>query len=431
MRSAAAAWLVLASTGCLSAVIDHEPQPRSVFVAALGDAGTWGAPYGWLGPRGAPVWEEYRKNDDQRAPPYPAAIVVDAGADGFVQYDRVRQGFDTVTGAGVFVAPGLFIAPGRALESPGSAVLSLGPTSGTGYDLRLVFAEHLAANGGASLRTLVSSFGGDDGSAMDPYYGSWGVDGLFVNVGIVSTGQTWQLCSAAANLVAASSTQSQMERTDRSAQLDVDTPHADGGLCNGLGGFDLGTPSTQPLPVSWALRQSDAGVQLRATLGPAVSVRWLIDDGASRRGLTDPGNGDAVGYQGGALDLASLVPAVFVGAQGQGFEAPLEGLTMGLKVSGAVPVIDSLQTAPQTGVAAGFVVTARDQANAVVAGYGQTVVFTSTDGAATLPAPFTFTPQDMGSHAFEVTFGTEGPQSIRVAELATPAIGSEQRVSAR
>ncbi|MBM4444309.1 MAG: hypothetical protein FJ020_03260 [Chloroflexi bacterium] len=55
------------------------------------------------------------------------------------------------------------------------------------------------------------------------------------------------------------------------------------------------------------------------------------------------------------------------------------------------------------GVAFNVTVTAYDAYDNVATGYTGTVTFASTDGSATLPGPFTFTPSDGGTHTFSVT----------------------------
>src|SRR5262249_1176304 len=66
--------------------------------------------------------------------------------------------------------------------------------------------------------------------------------------------------------------------------------------------------------------------------------------------------------------------------------------------------------------------------NALTAGdqiddlYTGTVTFTSSDGAATLPADFTFTKAVLGSQSFTVTLKTTGTQTITVTDTAHSTI---------
>jgi hypothetical protein len=62
-------------------------------------------------------------------------------------------------------------------------------------------------------------------------------------------------------------------------------------------------------------------------------------------------------------------------------------------------------------------------------GYRGTVHFTSTDGKAVLPADYTFTAADAGTHTFAVTLATAGAQSIIAADTATGAVTGNASVS--
>lgn len=74
-------------------------------------------------------------------------------------------------------------------------------------------------------------------------------------------------------------------------------------------------------------------------------------------------------------------------------------------------------------------VTAYDVNGNVAAGYRGTVWFSSTDAVSTLPAQYTFTAADAGTHRFpaSVTLRTAGAQSVTVTDLATPTITNTRR----
>ncbi len=61
-------------------------------------------------------------------------------------------------------------------------------------------------------------------------------------------------------------------------------------------------------------------------------------------------------------------------------------------------------------------------------GYRGTVHFTSSDPHATLPADYTFTAADAGSHTFTLKLATTGAQSVTVADATFPAFASTQTV---
>ncbi len=72
-------------------------------------------------------------------------------------------------------------------------------------------------------------------------------------------------------------------------------------------------------------------------------------------------------------------------------------------------------------------VTALDQNGQLATGYTGTVHFTSSDGQATLPANYTFTAADRGTHTFTgVTLKTAGSQTITVTDTSDPRLTGTQ-----
>jgi hypothetical protein len=69
-------------------------------------------------------------------------------------------------------------------------------------------------------------------------------------------------------------------------------------------------------------------------------------------------------------------------------------------------------------------ITALTAGNQLDALYTGTIHFTSSDGLAVLPADFTFTLADSGSHTFSVTLNTAGGQTITVTDTTTGITGS-------
>ena len=78
------------------------------------------------------------------------------------------------------------------------------------------------------------------------------------------------------------------------------------------------------------------------------------------------------------------------------------------------------------GVAHNVTVTAQDAFGNVTPGYLGTVHFTSSDGAAVLPANYTFVAGDAGTHTFSATLKTAGTQSITATDTATGTITGTQ-----
>jgi hypothetical protein len=83
------------------------------------------------------------------------------------------------------------------------------------------------------------------------------------------------------------------------------------------------------------------------------------------------------------------------------------------------------------GVPSDVTVTARDSVGNVATGYTGTVHFSSSDGSSTLPADYSYTPGDGGTHVFSggVTFNSGGPQSATATDAADNTITGSQPVT--
>ncbi len=92
----------------------------------------------------------------------------------------------------------------------------------------------------------------------------------------------------------------------------------------------------------------------------------------------------------------------------------------------ATLVMSSFPSPTTAGDSAAVTVTLYDPYGNVAAGYAGTVSFFSTDPQADLPADYTFTPADRGSHTFTVALKTAGIQALGVADVANPALAAEQ-----
>jgi hypothetical protein len=85
-----------------------------------------------------------------------------------------------------------------------------------------------------------------------------------------------------------------------------------------------------------------------------------------------------------------------------------------LKVTGPLTAV--------SGTATSVTVTVFDQYGNIATNYTGTVHLTSTDGAATLPADYTFTTADNGMHTFSVTLNTLGNQTVTATDTVTSTI---------
>lgn len=84
------------------------------------------------------------------------------------------------------------------------------------------------------------------------------------------------------------------------------------------------------------------------------------------------------------------------------------------------------------GTAQSFTVTVKDAFGNPATGYTGTVNFSSTDAQAGLPASYTFTAADAGTHTFSVTLKTAGSQSVTVRDAANAtALGTQSNITVR
>jgi hypothetical protein len=88
-------------------------------------------------------------------------------------------------------------------------------------------------------------------------------------------------------------------------------------------------------------------------------------------------------------------------------------------------------SAPYAGTAYKFTVSALDCYGNVVTGYTGTVHFTSTDPQAVLPADYTFTAADAGTHSFMVTLNTVATETITVTDTVNSKMTSSKSVTVK
>jgi ELWxxDGT repeat protein len=97
--------------------------------------------------------------------------------------------------------------------------------------------------------------------------------------------------------------------------------------------------------------------------------------------------------------------------------------------SGPSLAVSAFPANPTAGVPGSFTVKALNPDGSADAGYTGTVHFTSSDLQAVLPADYTFTAADQGTHTFTATLKTAGHQSITVTDTQTPRDnGTEQDI---
>jgi hypothetical protein len=110
----------------------------------------------------------------------------------------------------------------------------------------------------------------------------------------------------------------------------------------------------------------------------------------------------------------------------------ITGTLSGISVSPAPAsqfILSGLPSTATVGVAQSVTVTAKDPYGNVATGYTGTVAFTSSDAAATLPANYPFTSANQGVHAFSLTFGTAGTQSVTVTDTTSHFSATQSGIS--
>jgi hypothetical protein len=84
-------------------------------------------------------------------------------------------------------------------------------------------------------------------------------------------------------------------------------------------------------------------------------------------------------------------------------------------------------TTTTAGAAQTFTVTVLNADGSIDTSYTGTVLFTSSDARAVLPANYTFTTADAGMHTFSATLKTAGAQSITVSDTTNASLSSTDR----
>jgi hypothetical protein len=197
------------------------------------------------------------------------------------------------------------------------------------------------------------------------------------------------------------------------------------------------------------------------TVAPLAATNFVLAGGAGAIGFVRPvtivardayGN-TATGYSGTvhvtSSDAAAILPPDTALVNGVG-SVNVTLLTIGTQTITATDVtnptltgtVSSDATAPIpvrfavtgypntiAGATNSFVVTVRDSIGQVAVGYTGTVYFSSTDVQAGLPASYTFTAADAGTHTFSAAFRTAGIQAIAVRDTTGTLTGTEQGIT--
>jgi hypothetical protein len=247
--------------------------------------------------------------------------------------------------------------------------------------------------------------------------------------------------------------------SDPAAILPADTT-----LTNGIGTFtaDLRTPGSQSLMATDTVDSSLTATEGGITVNPAPVARFAVTGfpspttagaaGTFTVTALDASGSSVLGYNGTvhftSSDGQAVLPADAALTNGTGTfsatfkTAGIQSLTVadagnssligsqtGIAVSPAAAASLSLAGFPSpytAGVAGTVTVTAHDAFGNVATGYTGTVHFTSSDAQAVLPADYTFTAADGGTHTFSVTLDTAGTQILTVADTTGSPTNASQ-----
>jgi hypothetical protein len=184
-----------------------------------------------------------------------------------------------------------------------------------------------------------------------------------------------------------------------------------------------------------------AGVSANALFSPTVSLqdafgnlatgyRGTITFSSTDASAVEPANYTYTAVDAGVHSFASGASFATLGAQtltatDTAQTAITCGATSAVSAAGADRyVFSGLAGSALAGAPLGFTVTVKTPANVTDTSYRGTIVFSSSDTGATLPASYTFTAGDSGVHTFTggATFFAPGPQTILGVDSVIPAI---------
>ncbi len=169
--------------------------------------------------------------------------------------------------------------------------------------------------------------------------------------------------------------------------------------------------------------------------GYTGTVHFTSTDGQATAGAGLPANYTFVAGDNGAHTFTNGATLKTAGTQSITATDTVTGTITGtqsaitVNPAGAATLTVAGFTSPTTaGAAHSVTVTAKDAFGNTATGYTGTVHFTSTDGAAVLPANYTFTGGDAGVHTFTngATLKTAGTQSITATDTVTGTITGTQ-----
>jgi Bacterial Ig-like domain (group 3)/Autotransporter beta-domain/Immunoglobulin I-set domain len=179
------------------------------------------------------------------------------------------------------------------------------------------------------------------------------------------------------------------------------------------------TVTTNPVSQSVAAG-SNVSFIAAASGNPSPTVQWQQStDGGATFSNIGGATSTTLTFATGVGQNGNQYRAVFTNISGS---ATTIAATLTVSSGIATHLSVSAPAAATSGTGFNVTVTALDASNNIAVGYSGTVHFTSTDGAAVLPANYTFVASDSGVHTFTATLNTIGSRTITATDTVTPAI---------
>jgi hypothetical protein len=246
--------------------------------------------------------------------------------------------------------------------------------------------------------------------------------------------------------------------SDQQAILPADYTFTTGDQGSHVFAAELRTSGTQSLTATDTVTSTITGTQAGIVVNPAATSVLVVNGFPSPASAGKPGNftvtaQDAYGnvtpaYSGAvhftSSDPLAQLPADSTLTNGTGtFTATLKtvgtqsitatdivnssitGTQAGIIVNPAAFVVQGFPSPIAAGTAGSFTVSAVDANGDLTPTYVGTVHFTSSDPKAQLPADYTFTAGDNGSHTFSATLFTAGTQSLTATDAVAGIAGTQ------
>jgi hypothetical protein len=175
---------------------------------------------------------------------------------------------------------------------------------------------------------------------------------------------------------------------------------------------------THPISVAVADANGDGRPDLVVANGPSDTVSVLL---GNANGTFKAAKNFAVGSNPRSVAVADVNGDGRPDLVAANFGSNSVSVLLG-KRNAATHFLVSAPASATAGTSFSITVTALTAGNRLDAVYTGTVHFTSSDGAAVLPANYTFTLADTGSHTFSVTLNAAGSQTITATDTHTGSI---------